>query len=331
MRKYLALRLIAAAITLASCSCNGTKSSQSENGGIAAGELKVAMVLPGSIADKSFNQAGYEGLKLIESELKLPITYIEQVQKADQVENLQAFARSGSNVVIGHGGEFQPAVEQAAAKYPNTLFLVNNGTKAGGNIGIISFKYSQIGYLMGYLAAKMSKTGTIGFIGAEQIKTFLAISEGFEKGAKAANPNCKVLVAWTGDWDDVSKAKTTALLQIAGGADVIFPTMDNGTIGSLQAAKEKNVKAIGIYYDAALDPQWSGTVIQSAIINIRTAMLETLKSIKSESKREGKQYIFGVDNPRVLGIGTYHESVPGPVREQIQKQIEAMNTGQLIP
>ncbi len=320
----LAVLAIGFSSLLAGCSCNTAKPTGAE------GELKVAGVLPGSITDKSFNQSGYEGLKLIESQLGIPVAYVEKVAKADQVENLQSFARQGHRIVIGHGGEFQPAVEQAAAKYPNTLFLVNNGTKAGGNVGVITFEYGQIGYLMGYIAAKSSKSGTVGFIGAEKIKTFLELAEGFEKGAKAGNAK-KVLTAWTGDWDDVSKGKSAASAQIAEGADVLFPTMDNATIGSLTAAREKNIKAIGIYFDAVKDPQWAETVVQSAIIDIKAAMLETVKSMKTENKFEGKLYKYGVGRPEILGLGTYHASVPEAARKEVEGLIADFKSGKLQP
>lgn len=293
-----------------------------------AADLKVAMVLPGKITDRSWNQAGFEGLKRIESDLKLEVAYSEQVAQPDQVEALSDYARRGFQVVIGHGGEFQDSVNQAAEHQKNTLFFVNNGTKSGGNVGTIGFQFRQPGFVVGYIAAKSSKTGKLGFIGGQKISAYEQLASGFEAGAKSANPDATVSVVWTNDWDDVAKGKEAALSLISEGVDVVFPTMDNATVGSLQAAKEKKVLAIGIYYDAIKD--WPDTVIQSAIIDIRGAMVETLKKVQSGSK-DGAEYRYGFDTPVALRLGNYHESVPAEVRDAVEAIITKIKSKELTP
>ncbi len=94
-----------------------------------ADSLKVAMVLPGNISDKSWNQAGYEGLMRVKTELGFDVAYSEKVAQPDQAEAMADYARRGYNVVIGHGGEFQEAAFHVARKYPDTLFVINNGTR----------------------------------------------------------------------------------------------------------------------------------------------------------------------------------------------------------
>lgn len=296
--------------------------------GLARAEaLKVAIVLPGVITDNSFNQAGYEGVQRAAKELGIEVAYSEKVAQPDQPEALSDYARRGYQVVIGHGGEFQESVDRVAKRFPNTKFIIVNGTKAGGNVSVMSFDFAGLGYVMGYVSGKVSATGKGGYIGAQKLKFYVELGEGFAKGFKAARPDGEVLTAWTNDWDDVAKGKEAALNEISQGADVIFPSMDNAVVGSLQGAKEKGKKAIGIYYDAIAD--WPDTVIQSAVFDMRNALLAILASAK-EGKLEGKAYIYGLESPKVTHIGTYGPSVPQDVRDQVVGLIEEIKAGKVV-
>ena len=79
---------------------------------VAAGSLgpvtaqggKVAMLLPGSINDQSWNAAGYGGLQKLK-EQGMETAYSENVQAADHIEAMKDYARRGFSPVIGHSGQ----------------------------------------------------------------------------------------------------------------------------------------------------------------------------------------------------------------------------------
>lgn len=314
-RKLVAVLGSAAAITAA-----GSNSAFAD-------KLKVAIVMPGNITDKSWSQAGYEGINQAGEALGLDVAYSEKIAQPDQAEAIADYARRGYKVVIGHGGEFQEAAERVARKYPETIFVVNNGHEAKDNIATADFNYRQFGYVMGYIAGKMSKTGKAGWIGAQKIKFSTELNESFIIGFKDAGGK-EVFTAWTNDWDDIAKGKEAALSQIAQGADVIFPTMDNAVIGSLQACKEKGVWAFGLYYDAIVD--WPDTVVQSAIFDIKGVMKFYL-ALATEGKLEGKNYNFDFTKPEGARIGTFHSAVPADVVAEVNGLIDKMKSGEFKP
>ena len=293
----------------------------------AADPLKVAIVMPGNITDKSWTQSGYEGIMQAKEKLGIEVAYSEKVAQADQAEAMADYARRGYKLVIGHGGEFQDAAKRVAAKYPDTIFIVNNGQIGEGNIASADFNFRQFGYLMGYTAGKMSKTGKAGWIGGQKIKFSLDLNTAYEEGFKAAGGK-EVFTAYTNDWDDIAKGKEAALNQISQGADVIFPTRDNAVIGSLQACKEKGVWGFGLYYDAIAD--WPDTVLQSAIFDIKGAMLDYIK-LAQEGKLEGKNYNFDLSTPEAARIGTFHKAVPEEVQKEVLALAEKMKSGELKP
>lgn len=297
----------------------------------AADTFKVAIVMPGNITDKSWNQAGYEGLQNAKEELGIEVAFSEKVAQPDQAEAMADYARRGYNVVIGHGGEFQEAANRVAAQFPETTFIVHNGTEPGGNIATLDFNYRQFGYLLGYIAGKMSKSGKAGWIGAQKIKFSTDLEASYIDGFKAARGGQgEVFVAYTNDWDDIAKGKEAALNQISQGADVIFPTMDNAAIGSLQAAKEKGVWGFYIYYDAIVD--WPDTVLQSGIMDIKAAMVDVLR-LARDGKLEPINYKFGVNapDPKAGRLGTFHPAIPKEVVDEVNKLVEDMVAGKFQP
>lgn len=309
--------LYAAAIIAALCS--GPLTAQAE-------KMKVAIVLPGVITDKSFNQAGYEGVKRAAEELGLEMAYSEKVPQPDQPEALSDYARRGYQVVIGYGGEFQESVDRVARRHPDTMFIVVNGTEPSKNVAVMGFAMKDMGYVIGYIAGKTSESGVGGYIGAQKIKAYVELEQGFLEGFKAARPDGQALSAWTNDWDDIAKGKEAALNLISQGADTIFPTMDNGVIGSLQALREKKKDGFGIYYDAIVD--WPDTVIQSAILDMRGALGEILATAV-EGNLEGKAYIYGFESPNAFRLGTYSDAVSQGVQGETAEIIKKIEAGEL--
>ncbi|WP_432474095.1 BMP family protein [Amphritea sp. HPY] len=293
-----------------------------------ADTFKVAIVLPGVITDKSFNQAGYEGVVRAEKELGIEMAYSEKVPQPDQPQALADYARRGYDLVIGHGGEFQESVGRIARRHPDTMFLVVNGSEPKKNMAVMQFDMKSMGYVMGYTAGKISSTGKGGYIGAQKVQSYTELGDGFSIGFKAARPDGEALSAWTNDWDDIAKGKEAALNLISQGVDTIFPTMDNAVIGSLRAVKEKKAKGFGIYYDAIVD--WPDTVMQSAILDMRGALLTTIKTAK-EGKLSGQVYRYGFETPQAFRIGSFHPSVPAEIQAEVTSIVQQIEIGQLNP
>jgi basic membrane protein A len=176
----------------------------------------------------------------------------------------------------------------------------------------------------------MIKSGKAGFIGAQKIKFSTDLVESYTNAFQKATNGGEVLVAWTNDWDDIAKGKEAALNQLSQGADIVFPTMDNAAIGSLQALKEKSAWGFGLYYDAIAD--WPDTVLQSAIMDIKAAMFDVIK-LATENKLEVKNYKFGIDKPDPAAgrLGTFHSAVPAEVVAEVEALVASMQDGSFQP
>ncbi len=283
--------------------------------GAGAPKLKVAAALPGIITDKGWNQAAYEALKQLEKTLSAQIAYTERVSQADQTEVMSDYARRGFDIVFGHGGEFDAAAKQVAERFPKTKVVVSAGTVTGPNLASVQVNVFQMGYLTGTVAGLMTKSNKVAVIVAQKFKQTDEMVLGYTEGAKAVNPQVEVLSSYTGDWNDVAKAKEAALAHIAKGVDIVWPILDHALLGVFDAVKEKNVFALGFTGDQLeLAPK---QILTSGLQRIGVAMTEVAK-IVAAGKFEGKVYVFGLE-VNATGVGRYNPVVPRKVKDKVEE------------
>jgi basic membrane lipoprotein Med (substrate-binding protein (PBP1-ABC) superfamily) len=146
-------------------------------------------------------------------------------------------------------------------------------------------------YIAGVLAAKLDKTGTVAMIGGDKVPSIQSTFDAFSAGAKATKPQIKVLTVYTGDGNDVAKAKEATLNAIGQGADLVIHQADNAAQGVFEACKEKNVYAIGSNLDQ--NKNATGIVIGSAIIAAGPAFVDLAKEVQAGTYK-GSVANFGV-------------------------------------
>lgn len=284
-------------------------------------KLKAAIVLPGIITDKAWNQAGYEGIKLIEQKLAAQIAYVEQVGQAEQVEAISDFARRGYNLVYAHGGQFDAAIQQVAPQFPDTFFIGVNGAVEGKNMASLRIDHLQASYLCGIIGASMTKSNQMAYITAQSFQATDEELRGFELGAKSVNPKIKISASYTGDWNDAAKAKEATSALISSGADIIFQWLDNASPAVLQTASEKKVFAFGNTVDQFdIAPE---AVLTTPVKRLDLA-IEYLAQLFADRKLESKIYTIGLEKPDILYLGKMNSQIPAALKEQVQKTQSAI-------
>ncbi len=323
MNKRTTLLILVAILSLvALVGCGGTAATPTEEAPAPpeeiaeAPQLRVAMVFPGTISDQGFNQAGYEGLKMIEEQLGAEIAYSENTPVAEFEQVYRQFADDGNNVIIGHGFEFGDVALAVAPDYPDVKFIVDsNPIVAAENVAGITGESWQAAYLLGVLAAHMSETGKIGGIAGFDFPILVAQMEAYRLGAESVNPDIEVNVIYIGSFEDVAQAKEAAIAQIDAGADVIFHIADAAGVGIIQACQEKGVWAIGWGLDQNdIAPD---TVISSLLFSGAQLIFDDTKKIV-DGTWTGEVRLYGLSTG-VVGIADYHGLVPDDVATQIEQ------------
>ena len=265
-------------------------------------QLKVALVLPGPITDGTFNSAAYTGFKKAEKKYHFKSSIQENVTFAGSEEALLNYAREGYDVIIGHGFQFGEPAKKIHKQFPKTWFIVNT-TKVAEAPNLASFdnRWGDAGYVAGAIAALVTKTGTIAHIGGIPVPVIQEYNEGFAAGAKHFKPDIKVLSAYVGSFSDIAKGKEITASLIERGADVVSATGNESVMGTIQAAKDAKVMAIGTAFDsAALAPD---TIVTTAIVRMDVNIDMAIGKVVDGTLKP-QNYLLGF-NENGLGLASY--------------------------
>lgn len=234
------------------------------------------------VDDKSFNAASWAGMQRADADFHLGpdgVRYIEAHTPADYQTNMTAFASQGYNVVFAGSYSFDDALAAVAPQFPNTKFAIIDGDAPNlPNCAAIHFHEEQSSFLAGYLAGAMTKSKTIGFVGGMDVPLIQKFEAGYRAGAKTANPAVRVISAYTGDWNDISKGKTQASQEFADGADIVFQAAGKSGLGVIEAAKERGPGYYAIGVDSDQDAIAPGRVLTSVIKRVDVAVYDTIKT-----------------------------------------------------
>lgn len=302
--------------------------------------FRAALVLDvGGVDDKSFNAAAWAGLQKAQKDLGLgtdDVKYVETKSAADYTSNLRTFATQGYDVVIAVGFAMEDALKQVAAESPDVKFAIIDGNAPAGAVNCVSlkFKEEQGSFLAGYVAAAVSRTKKIGFVGGMQIPLIEKFEAGYKAGAKAAgfDPNTQVLASYTGDWNDISKATSQANQLFGNGVDIIFQAAGKAGLGVIRAAKEKGKGFYAIGVDRDQDDEAPGSVLTSMVKHLDTAVYDTVKKAKEGQFTPGAQLY----DLKQGGIGLSEmkytkQDVPPAVLENVKKLSGMIADGRLTP
>jgi basic membrane protein A and related proteins len=320
MKKHQVLSLVLAVVTAMTLvvGCGGTPAAQPTAG---AKKLRVAMVFPGSISDKGFNQGGYDGLVMVRDKLGAEIKFSENTPVANYVQVYRDFADQGFDVVIGHGTEFGDIALKVAPSYPKVKFIVDSNPDVhAANVSGIMGKSWESAYLCGVLAGYMTKTGKIGGVVGFDFPVLVAQMEAYKAGARSVRPDIKGTIVYMGSFEDVAKAKEATLAQASAGVDVVFHIADAAAVGVMQAAVEKNIMVIGWGLDQnAMAPK---NVIASMISDNGSLIYQDVKQV-IDGTWKGEETLFGLESG-IVGMSDYHGLVSADIAakvDQVKKDI----------
>lgn len=238
---------VACGSSSSSTTTGGSSSSAGSTPKAPSGQVKMAAALITTKNDGSFGEATYKGMQAaMQSNPNLKLSSIlenetSDTQRTDGIDTLAPL----NNVVLAVSSSYGPILDNEAAKFPHTYFIDIAGatTKYHPNVTGFNNDWGAPAYVGGVIAAHMTKTHVVGYVGGAQIPPTTQAEAAFVDGVRSVNPNIKILKTLTGDFDNVSQAKAATTAQINANADVIFPFLDAGIAGAYQAGKQsgKNV------------------------------------------------------------------------------------------
>ncbi len=280
--------------------------------------VRIVMVLPSTITDLSWSQSLYDSVKDLQDHYGkdvIDFAYTENMWNVtDAAAALRDYADSGYDIVIAHGAQYGDTLFELAPDYPDTSFAWGTTTNFGADEGVTNvFAYEpradQGGYVLGVIAAKLTKSGVVGVVGPIDAGDAKLHVDGFVAGVHATKPDAKVNISFTGNFGDTSLAAEAANTQISAGADVLTGSAQQ-VVGAIGVAKDKGVPWLGIQGDqSSVAPD---TVVATDLYDWRPTILAMIQA-RSEGVLGGKVLQLTLANGGQRMI--YSDKLPADVVE----------------
>ena len=302
--------------------CSGTSAVDDRS------NVRVGIVFDaGGKDDRSFNAAAWAGVKCAETGmlpdgstscgrpgLGILLRDVEPGAPTSIEPAMRAFAERQFDLIIGVGFAQGPIMQMVARDYPGVSFAIidgvifeDDGKTPKKNVASLVFKEHEGSYLVGVIAARTSRTGTLGFVGGMDIPLIRRFARGYEEGARFINPDIRVIENYVGvtdgAWNNPGKGKELSMAQIGKGADVIFAAAGNSGLGVFDAVEQAGTEngrarrfVIGV--DSNQNGVKPGFVLTSMIKRVDTAVYDIVKDTV-EGKFAGGFHVFGLESDGV--------------------------------
>jgi len=321
------LLMVVLAIALLATACGGPAAP---TGG---GKFRVAVLMPSATTDVAFSQSMWQALKAVQAEMggeaQFELKYSENMFKVpDATAAIRDYASQGFDIVIAHGSQYGPAVQEIAKDFPKVTFAWGTDVNTFGlpNVYAYTAAAEEGGYVNGVLAAKLTKSKLIGVTGPVEVGDAKTYIDGFVQGVTATDPSIKIAKTWTGSFSDVALMTEAAKTHIAAGADTLTGSSQS-VVGSIGAAKEKgNVLWFGTQADqASLGPSF---VVASQVYDWVGLLKEMIKNRKA-GKLGGDKFVLQLKNGGLKIAYNSGYKLPDDVKAAGDKAIAGIKDGSI--
>ena len=337
----------------ASAASSSTAAAGSTGTAAAAGTSFTGCMVTdtGGINDKSFNQSAWQGMQeAAAANPNITVKYLQSTTQSDYVPNINTFLSEKCGIIVTVGFLMAAATESAAKANPSQDFAIVDCSYASGcltgakesNIDQLTFNTVQDGFLGGYLAAGMSKTGKVATFGGEDFGTVTIYMDGYWDGVQYYNQQHKTnvqVLGWnetsqkgefTGDFTNQTKGQTVTQTFISEGADVVFPVAGNVGLGAAKAVQQADasgghVNMLWVDTDGCVSAaQYCKYFISSVTKGIQAAVKGAVTEAQSGSFKGGT-YVGTLANGGAV-LSPFHD-FSGTVPAALQSELKTIETG----
>jgi len=293
----------------------------------------------GGIEDDSYNDMLYNGMVLARA--KLGIRYLVETPRTpeDDIPIMEALMDRGCTVIIAGGGYHMiEPVEILSRRRPDVTFVLVDDVAASypPNVASVTFRQNEGSFLAGALAALVSETGRVGFVGAADLPIINDFLVGYRAGARHVRPATRLDLAYVATdlpegqspFEAPQQGRDVALRLYGQGCDVVFAVAAGSNRGVFQAARESQAFAIGV--DSDQDHMAKGYVLTSMLKRLDTAILLVVEKIL-EGRLENRNFSLGLSEGGVgLSSMTYTRMlIPREVQQQLDILAQEINAGDI--
>lgn len=295
--------------------------------------LSVAIVVAGTLGDRSFYDSSNEGLNRLVADYGVTPKVIECREDGSLYESSLVSAAETCDIVIAVGWQFYDALDSGLAlDFPEVqfIFIDNELSDRGDNLMSIIYAQNEGSFLVGYIAGKLTKTNKIGVVGGQDAPTINDFIVGYEAGAKYANPDVIVEVKYAETYEDPSKGLELAKALYDGGCDIVFAVAGKTGEGVFEAAAETGNYAIGVDSDQKyINPD---VIICSMVKDVGLSIYTTVGDM--ESNYQGGTTWKANMATGYIGVGYGDDTMTQQVSPELKAEVadiaQKIITGEIV-
>ncbi len=300
-------------------------------GVMAAGKmLKIAIVAPSASNDLAFTQSIVDGINAVKRERPIDLAVTDGTFVVeDAAAAIRDYAKQGYDLVIAHGSQYGGSLKEIAKDFPKTAFAWGTSADTFGLPNVSSYEAAsdEGGFVMGMMAAALSKKGSIGVVGPIEVGDAKLFVDGFVAGAKAQNPKIKANVNYIGSFSDVALAAEAAHAHMAVGADVLTGTAQM-VVGAIGAARSKGVAWFGTQADQTeLAPE----IVVACQVYKWEVILRQILADMDNGILGGKKYAITLANDGLMIEFNPKYKLPDTVTKIGKKAVMDIKSGKIKP
>ncbi len=207
--------------------------------------LNVGFILVGPVGDYGWSYQHDQGRRAMEAAHggRVTSTVVESVAPPDFDRVVQQLARAGSRLIFTTSFTYYQPTVRIAPRLPNVRFESATGTRPAQNVAVYDARFYEGRYIQGVIAARKSRTKTIGYVAAFPIPEVIHGINTLMRGAWSVDPSMKVRVVWANTWFDPPREADAARALIDQGCDILCQHTDSPA--PLQLANERGIFGFG--------------------------------------------------------------------------------------
>jgi basic membrane lipoprotein Med (substrate-binding protein (PBP1-ABC) superfamily) len=286
---------------------------------------KACFVYNSPIGDMGWVYAAEQGRQYVEKKLGIQTAYVENVPAGADAERVfSQFAEQGCDQIISTTNTYADAVDRVAPKYPKVLFESYEGFKGQPNLRVYRLAQSEAYYLLGVLAAKMTKNGQAGWVAGFPAPPYPSAAGAMIMGARSVNPNFTLKIVFMNKWNDPPGEKQAAESLAAAGAGLLSNSMSSPTV--IQAAETAGLLSLGRTEQCKFGPKgciasfivgW-GKIFEWQISTARAGKFDTSTTFWANLSNDG------------VGFAELSPSVPADVKQLLDDTKKKIASGELV-
>jgi basic membrane protein A and related proteins len=291
-------------------------------------QVKVGVALVAPAADVGWTRQTVLAVEAVRAALgaKAVVDVVENVFEPQDAERVfRGFATSGHQLVVGTSFSHSVPITRVARQFPQVAFDCCAGVALSPNLGNFEARYHEGTFIGGVAAAKMSRTGKLGFIGGYPVPDIVGPANAFLLGAQSVNPAATCSIIFMNSWEDPGKEKDATLALIAQGCDVLAAMTDSPV--AAQTAEQRGVWSFGYASDVR---RYAPTrLLTSMILDWGGIYVQDTRDILAGTWKPQSRW-WGLKEG-VVQMSPYAAAVPQPVRALLDERQAAIKAGTLQP